>query len=38
MLNNPEPNETFILDTDSSDKSIGAELSQIQDNVEKTFF
>ena len=36
MLNHPEPNETFILDTDASDKSIGAEVSQIQDGVEKT--
>jgi hypothetical protein len=36
VLNHPEPNETFILDTDASDKSIGAELSQIQDGVEKT--
>ena len=36
MLNHPEPNGTFILDTDASDKSIGAELSQIQNGVEKT--
>ena len=36
MLNHPEPNETLLLDTDASDNSIGAELSQIQDGVEKT--
>ena len=36
MLNRPEPNETFILDTDASHRSIATELSQIQDGVEKT--
>ena len=33
-----QPNETFILDTDDSDKSIGAELCQIQVGVEKNYF
>lgn len=35
MLNHPEPNETLILDTDASDKSIREELSQMHDGVEK---
>ena len=34
-LNYPNPNDTFILDTDSSDVSIGAELSQVQQGQEK---
>jgi hypothetical protein len=38
MLNHPDPDETFILDTDASDKSKGAKLSQIQDDVEKKLF
>jgi len=36
ILNLPTSDDIFILDTDASDKSIGAELSQIQDGMEKT--
>jgi hypothetical protein len=32
----PRPEGHFILDTDASDITIGAELSQIQDGVERT--
>jgi hypothetical protein len=35
-LNYPNSNDTFILDTDASDNTIGAELSQIQKGEEKT--
>lgn len=36
LLHHPDPDEMFILDTDASDKCIGAELSQVQDGIEKT--
>ncbi|VDI47034.1 Hypothetical predicted protein [Mytilus galloprovincialis] len=36
ILSYPTPDDLFILDTDASQKSIGAELSQIQDGVERT--
>lgn len=36
ILGYPDPNETFILDTDASDGTIGAELSQIQNGIERT--
>lgn len=32
ILAYPDPESTFILDTDASDKTIGAELSQIQND------
>ena len=32
----PTSEDIFILDTDASDKTIGAELSQVQDGIEKT--
>ena len=35
ILNLPTSDDIFILDTDASDKSIGAELSQIQDGMER---
>jgi hypothetical protein len=35
-LNYPNSNDTFILVTDASDNTIGAELSQIQKGEEKT--
>jgi len=35
ILGYPSPEGTFILDTDASQKTIGAELSQVQDGVEK---
>ncbi|VDI46659.1 Hypothetical predicted protein [Mytilus galloprovincialis] len=35
-LTYPDPEATFILDTDASDKTIGAELSQLQDGKERT--
>ncbi|VDI08356.1 Hypothetical predicted protein [Mytilus galloprovincialis] len=36
VLAYPDPEATFILDTDASDKTIGAELSQLQDGKERT--
>ena len=36
-LNYPNSNDTFILDTDSSDNTIGAELSQIQKGKRKLY-
>ena len=36
VLGYPDPNETFILDTDASDGTIGAELSQVQNGKERT--
>ncbi|VDI29491.1 Hypothetical predicted protein [Mytilus galloprovincialis] len=36
ILSYPTPDDLCILDTDASQKSIGAELSQIQDGVERT--
>ena len=35
MLGFPNPHEPFILDCDASDVAIGAELLQVQDNVER---
>ena len=35
VLSHPSPDGLFILDTDASDKQIGAELSQIQNGVER---
>jgi hypothetical protein len=35
ILNYPNSVDTFILDTDASDNTIGAELSQIQQGKEK---
>ena len=35
VLAYPRPKDTFILDADASHVAIGAELSQIQDGVEK---
>lgn len=36
ILSFPTPDDIFILDTDASEKTIGAELSQVQNGVEKT--
>ena len=35
ILAYPNSRDTFILDTDASDKTIGAKLLQVQDGVEK---
>jgi hypothetical protein len=36
VLNYPTTDDVFIFDTDASQNTIGAELSQIQDGVERT--
>ena len=36
VLNYPTTDAVFVLDTDASQNTIGAELSQIQDGVERT--
>jgi len=35
VLNYPTTDDVFVLDTDASQNTIGAELSQIQDGVER---